>query len=70
MTKLENISMIKEANVYFDGKVVSRTIFLSDGSSRKCPYVARHLYPGPKYSSIFLHFAGDSTMTSVVDVAE
>ncbi|MEA3353591.1 MAG: pyrimidine/purine nucleoside phosphorylase [Campylobacterota bacterium] len=31
MTKLENISMIKEANVYFDGKVTSRTIFLSNG---------------------------------------
>ncbi len=34
MTKLENISMIKEANVYFEGKVVSRTIFLSDGSKQ------------------------------------
>lgn len=32
MTKLENISMIKEANVYFDGKVNSRTIYLADGS--------------------------------------
>ena len=32
MTKLENISMIKEANVYFDGKVVSRTIYLEDGT--------------------------------------
>ncbi|MEA3456628.1 MAG: pyrimidine/purine nucleoside phosphorylase [Campylobacterota bacterium] len=32
MTKLENISMIKEANIYFDGKVASRTIFLSDGT--------------------------------------
>ena len=32
MTKLENISMIKEANVYFDGNVNSRTIYLPDGS--------------------------------------
>ncbi len=32
MTELENISIIKEANIYFDGKVASRTIFLSDGS--------------------------------------
>lgn len=32
MTKLENISMIKEANVYFDGKVTSRAITLSDGT--------------------------------------
>ncbi|MEA2100489.1 MAG: pyrimidine/purine nucleoside phosphorylase [Campylobacterota bacterium] len=34
MTKLENISMIKEANVYFDGKVVSRTIFLENGDKQ------------------------------------
>lgn len=32
MTKLENISMIKEANVYFDGKVTSRAITLADGT--------------------------------------
>lgn len=34
MTKLENISMIKEANVYFDGKVTSRAITLSDGTKQ------------------------------------
>lgn len=34
MTKLENISMIKEANVYFEGKVVSRTIFLANGEKQ------------------------------------
>ena len=34
MTKLENISIIKEANIYFDGKVVSRTIFLADGEKQ------------------------------------
>ncbi|MDY0401874.1 pyrimidine/purine nucleoside phosphorylase [Sulfurovum sp.] len=32
MTKLENISMIKEANIYFDGKVTSRAIMLADGT--------------------------------------
>ncbi|HIP18578.1 MAG TPA: pyrimidine/purine nucleoside phosphorylase [Sulfurovum sp.] len=34
MTKLENISIIKEANVYFDGKVTSRTIFLPNGEKQ------------------------------------
>jgi hypothetical protein len=34
MTKLDNISMIKEANVYFEGKVTSRTIFLSNGEKQ------------------------------------
>ena len=35
---------------------------------RKCPNVAIHLYPGPRYDSILLHFAGDSTITSVVEL--
>jgi hypothetical protein len=34
---------------------------------RKCPNVAMHLYPGPRYDSILLHFAGDSTITRVVE---
>ncbi len=32
MTKLKNISIIKEANIYFDGKVTSRAIVLEDGT--------------------------------------
>ena len=34
MTNLKNISMIKEANIYFDGKVASRAIILSDGTKQ------------------------------------
>ncbi len=34
MTELNNISMIKEANVYFDGKVTSRAITLADGTKQ------------------------------------
>ncbi|MDQ7084007.1 MAG: pyrimidine/purine nucleoside phosphorylase [Sulfurovum sp.] len=34
MTTLNNISMIKEANIYFDGKVSSRSITLADGSKQ------------------------------------
>jgi len=34
MTKIENISIIKEANIYFDGKVTSRTIILADGTKQ------------------------------------
>jgi hypothetical protein len=26
-----------------------------------------HLYPGPRYDSILLHLAGDSTITRVVE---
>ena len=31
MTELKNITIIKEANIYFDGKVTSRTIILPSG---------------------------------------
>ncbi|MFT5835873.1 MAG: hypothetical protein ACI9RG_000766 [Sulfurimonas sp.] len=32
MSKLENVSVVKEANIYYDGKVTSRTVELEDGS--------------------------------------
>ena len=35
-------------------------------NSRICPKLARHLYPSPKKDSIFLHLAGDSTITNII----
>ena len=32
MSKLENVNVIKEANIYYDGKVTSRTVEMADGS--------------------------------------
>lgn len=32
MTKIQNATIVKAANIYYDGKVTSRTIELSDGS--------------------------------------
>ncbi|KGJ99223.1 pyrimidine/purine nucleoside phosphorylase [Thalassotalea sp. ND16A] len=32
MSKIENVTITKAANVYFDGKVTSRSIQLADGS--------------------------------------
>lgn len=34
MTEFKNVTVIKKANVYFDGKVTSRTILFSDGSKK------------------------------------
>lgn len=34
MDKIENATILAEANIYFDGKVTSRTIILSDGSRK------------------------------------
>jgi len=32
MSKIENATVVKKANIYYDGKVTSRTVELSDGS--------------------------------------
>lgn len=32
MSQYNNVSVVKKANVYFDGKVTSRTVLFSDGT--------------------------------------
>jgi len=32
MAKFENVTIVKEANIYYDGKVTSRTVEFADGS--------------------------------------
>ncbi|HEY5652852.1 MAG TPA: pyrimidine/purine nucleoside phosphorylase [Pontiella sp.] len=34
MSEFNNVSVIREANVYFGGKVTSRTVVLEDGSKK------------------------------------
>ena len=34
MSEFKNVSVVKEANVYFDGKVSSRTVLFSDGTKK------------------------------------
>jgi uncharacterized protein YaiE (UPF0345 family) len=34
MSEFNNVTVIKKANVYFDGKVVSRTVVFADGSKK------------------------------------
>lgn len=34
MSQFDNVSVIKKANIYFDGKCVSHTIVLDDGSRK------------------------------------
>lgn len=34
MTEFNNVTVVKKANVYFDGKVVSRTVRFPDGSEK------------------------------------
>lgn len=34
MSEFNNVSIVKKANVYFDGKVSSRTVIFADGSRK------------------------------------
>ena len=34
MPRFEKVSVVKQANVYFDGKCVSHTVFLADGTRK------------------------------------
>ena len=34
MPEFKNVTIVKQANVYFDGKVTSRTVVFPDGSKR------------------------------------
>lgn len=34
MSELKNVTVVKNANIYFDGRVTSRTVLLSDGSKK------------------------------------
>lgn len=34
MSKFENVSVVKEANIYFEGRVTSRSVIFPDGSKK------------------------------------
>ncbi len=34
MSTFENVTVVKAANIYFEGKVVSRTVLFDDGSKK------------------------------------
>ena len=36
MTQFDNVSIVKKANLYFDGKCVSHTVLFPDGTKKTC----------------------------------
>jgi len=34
MSEFKNVTVVREANIYFDGKVTSRTVVFADGSKK------------------------------------
>ena len=53
MSEFTNVTVIKKANIYFDGKVVSRTVVFADGSKQtlgSCSQVSTSSAPATKNS--------------------
>lgn len=44
MTEFSNVSVVKQANVYFDGKVNSRTVHFADGSIKTLGFMQPGAY--------------------------
>jgi len=36
MSQFDNVSVVKQANIYFDGKCVSHTVLFADGTKKTC----------------------------------
>lgn len=44
MNQFNNVTVIKKANLYFDGKVSSRTVLFSDGSKKTLGIIMQGTY--------------------------
>ena len=65
MDKIENVTVIKKANVYFDGKVTSRTVLFEDGSKKSLGLFVqgntyRKLYKPISFINFTINFKGNS----------
>jgi len=41
-TQLDNVSVVKKSNIYFDGKCVSHNVILADGTKKSVGVIFRH----------------------------
>jgi hypothetical protein len=44
MSEFKNVTVVKAANVYFDGKVTSRTVLFADGSKKTLGFMTSGEY--------------------------
>jgi len=60
MSEFSNVTVIKAANVYFDGKVTSRTLRFADGSTKSLGYMQPGEYEfGTAQAELMEILAGD-----------
>jgi hypothetical protein len=60
MSEFTNVTVVKKANMYFDGKVTSRTVLFSDGTKKTLGIMLPGDYEfGTAYKEIMEILAGD-----------
>ncbi|MDG4813365.1 pyrimidine/purine nucleoside phosphorylase [Hydrogenovibrio sp. 3SP14C1] len=60
MSQFENVTVVKAANVYYDGKVSSRTVLFADGSKKTLGLLLPGEYEfGTEAAEIMEMLAGD-----------
>ena len=60
MSQFEQVTVVKKANVYFDGKVTSRTVLFADGTKKTLGIMLRGQYEfGTDVQEIMEIIAGD-----------
>lgn len=63
MTQFDNVSVVKAANIYFDGKVTSRTVLFADGSKKTLGIMLPGDYEfGTEAAELMEIMAGDMTV--------
>jgi uncharacterized protein YaiE (UPF0345 family) len=60
MSEFKNVTVVREANIYFDGKVTSRTVVFADGSKKTLGVMLPGEYEfGTSDKEIMEIFSGD-----------
>ncbi|MCC3375535.1 pyrimidine/purine nucleoside phosphorylase [Cohnella sp. REN36] len=63
MSQFDNVSVVKQANVYFDGKVTSRTVLFADGTRKTLGIMLPGEYEfGTAEAEIMEFLAGELTV--------
>ncbi|MBT8149129.1 MAG: pyrimidine/purine nucleoside phosphorylase [Gammaproteobacteria bacterium] len=61
MSELNDVSVVKAANIYFDGKVTSRTVRLADGSHKTLGFMQAGEYAfGTEQAEVMEVLAGSA----------
>ena len=63
MSEFENVTIVREANIYFDGKVTSRTVKFADGTTKTLGFMMPGEYEfGTEAAEIMEILAGKLTV--------